>query len=207
MDTKVPLLFDLASFEKRKTPEQKQFEETNRQLLLDFREFVEKSMKRLHKVIFEQIEPESQDNKLPAIAMSGFLRGEFIRNYSNYCRKATRLRFKLITENGEWIYIKKLDRQKKPSNVETRANNIILYQLTALNHDKGANVFLGYTEPGDFTKVTGTYAVCIDGAKVQWISDLSLLEQKIQATVENLNPKVKGPSLKEGVVRLKKKRK
>lgn len=207
MNTKVSLLFDLASFEKRKTPEQNQFEETNKQLLLEFNDFVEKGLKRLHKVIFEQIEPESQDNKLPAIAMSGFIRGEFIRNYSSYCRKATRLRFKLITDNGEWIYIKKLDRQKKPSNIETRANNIILHQLTAINHDKGANIFLGYTEPGDFTKVTGTYAVCIDGEKVQWVSDLSLLESKVQATVENMNPKVKGPSLKVGVVKLKKKNK
>lgn len=211
MKTNLQALFDLSKLEKRKTPDQKEFEQTHQQILIDFRESVFRSMDRLHKEILEVIEPESQDNKLAAIAMSGYLRGDFIRNYPFLCRRATRSRFKLITDQGDLLYIKKLDKKKRPRNVLTKASALILHQLTAKNGgERGANVFLGYTEPGDYSHATGTYAVCIDGDEVKWISDLSLLggaELTGPAIKDGTPPATPNqPKLKEGTVRLKKRK-
>jgi len=194
-------LFDLSKFEKRRTSSQDEFEKNNHNLLIDFPEMVHLGHKRLHDDILSKIELRSRDNKLNATAMSGFLRGQLIEKYPNYCAKATKSRFKMHNDKSEWIFVKKLTSKKRPANIPTIANQVIINQLTDSDSDTQQNVFLGYTASKNLSHITGIYAVCIDGNKILWISDLIQYAKK-----EKLNPSIditKQTKLKEGIVKIK----
>src|SRR5690349_2299008 len=99
-------LFDFSKFEKRKTSDQKDFEDGNKQLLIDFKNFVPLCFKNLHKHVLSAIEPIDQDKNLHAVVMSGYLKGQFIRKYPHYCFMATKKRFKLYIDYTN-VYVKK----------------------------------------------------------------------------------------------------
>lgn len=191
-------LFDCAKFEKRKTSDQKSFEMANRELLIDYKNFVPNCFKKLHKNVLAAIEPIDQDKNLPAVVMSGYLAGEFKRKYPHYCTKATRKRFKLYIDYTN-VYVKKLDaRTKLPSNIPTDEALMILNNLTDTNADNGGNIFLGYTVSDDWSRIKGIYAVCIEGDKIVWISDLTNFGEEEKAPVITLKPKPIAPKVKTG---------
>jgi len=136
--------------------------------------------------------------------MISFIRQAIIKKYPNYCSKATKRRFKLFTPNNEWIFLKKLRNNRRPSNIETAANNIILHQYTENERDKAPNIFLGYTEANGYSMITGIYAVCIDGKDILWHTDISTLEIRETGILVSTKPKNDGPKLKDGVVKVKK---
>ena len=196
--SKLNTLFDFSKFEKRKTPDQKQFEAANKQLLIDFKNFVPVCFKNLHKKVLSSIEPIDQDKNLHAVVMSGFLKGQFIRKYPHYCFKATKQRFKLCIDYTN-VYIKKLDEKKKlPSNIPTDESLMIYNQLTDTDKDKSANVFLGYTVTDDWSQITGIYALCIEGEEIIWISDLKDFGEQPQTLVVTMKPTPTAPKVKEG---------
>lgn len=202
------LLFDLSQFGKRKAPAQSEFENKNIDLLIAFREMVPRAFIRLHKEIFSVIEPISQDKNLPSVVISGFLRGELIKHFPELCDNATKQRFKLTGANKERIFIKKLDDQKRPSNIPTIDSMLIYNQLSNSQVDVYPNVFLGYTASDDWSDYTGVFAVCIDGEKTLWVSDLMMLDDNRNSNVINMPVKPIAPSapkIKEGVVKIKKK--
>lgn len=206
MDTNLPLLFDISKFEKRKTPTQEAFEDANMQLLFIFHAAVYKAHERLHNEVLTLVRPSALDRNMPAVAMSCFIRDVLIQKFPEYCAKATKSRFKLVTPNGEWAFIKKLDSNKRPQNIETHTNELILNQVTKDAKDKAANVFLGYTAKGDNSKITGVYAVCIEGKKQHWLTDITTLLSKNQTTVTQFQNHKKQTKLKEGTVKLKKRK-
>lgn len=202
------LLFDLSQFEKRKAPAQNDFEAKNIDLLLAFREMVPRSFERLNREIFSVIEPISQDKNLPSVVMSGYLRGELIKQFPQYCYKSTKQRFLLVGEANEQIYVKKLDTQKRPSNIPTIDSVLIYNQLSKSHSDVYPNVFLGYTATDDWSGYTGVYAVCIDGQKTMWVTDLMMLDDNrstnsIKMPIEPIVPVA--PRIKDGVVKIKRK--
>jgi hypothetical protein len=203
--TNVQLLFDLSKFERRITPSQQEFEEKNMELLLAFKGFVPQCFKEMHGIL-SIIEPTAQDKILPAVLMSGLLRGKFIKNYPENCRKATKKRFKLIGGNYEWLYVKKLDRRKRPSNIATKSSLLILNQRSTSKQDKSPNVFLGYTVSSDWSEYTGVYAVCIEGSEILWLSDISLLGGSSLTRNIEVTPNNPGPKLKDGIVKVKTKK-
>lgn len=191
-------LFDFSKCEKRKPLGQQQFEDSNRQLLTDFKNFVPQCFERIHKQILPLIEPIDQGNNLQSELMSGFLKGQFIRKYPLLCYKATKQRFRLFVDNTN-IYIKKLDEKKKlPSNIPTNESLMILNNLTDSATDTDTNIFLGYTTPADKSKITGIYAVCIEGDDVIWCSDLSNFGEGEQSPVITMIPKPIMPKIKPG---------
>lgn len=197
-------LFDFTKFEKRKTAQQSEFENSNRELIIDFKNFTYTSFKNLHKKILSVIEPIDQDKNLYAVVMSGFLRGQFLRTYPHYCYKATSQRFKLFIDNTS-VYIKKLDSKTKlPSNIPTDESLMIYNQLTNSESDLGCNIFLGYTVSDDWSQLLGIYATCIEGEKIIWISDLNTFGESELPPIVELKPKPITPRLKADA---KKKRK
>ncbi|SMC54449.1 hypothetical protein [Pedobacter africanus] len=201
-------LFDLSQFRKKKAPAQEEFESNNLDILLAFRDIVPRCFERLHKEIFGVIEPVSQDKNLPAVVMSGFMRGELIKLFPEACRNATTQRFQLAGTKNEQIFIKKLDERRRPSNIPTVDSVLIYNQRSKSMADTTPNIFLGYTATDDWSGFTGTYAVCIDGDKTVWESDLSMLCDNrgsliVKMPVEPVAPKT--PKIKEGVVKIKKK--
>jgi hypothetical protein len=197
-------LFDFSKFEKRKPIEQKQFEKANAQLLRDFREFVPTCFEKLHKKVLANIEPIDQDRNLHAVVMNGFLKGQFIRKYPHLCYKATRQRFRLFVDNTN-VFVKKLDEKTKfPSNIPTDQSLMIYNQLTDSTSDKHTNVFLGYTVREDWSKITGVYAVCIEGEEIIWISDLNTFgEEQSTTPVIPMGPTPIKPKVKPGVKKKK----
>lgn len=196
--TKLNTLFDFSKFEKRKTNDQSEFEKSNTQLLIDFKNFVPICFQNLHKKILSVIEPIDQDKNLNATVMSGYLKGQFIRKYPHYCSKATKQRFKLNV-NSTYIYIKKLDKKTKvPSNIPTKESLMIYNQLTNSTSDTGCNIFLGYTVTNDWSMIKGIYAVCIEGENVLWMTDLKNFGDAELTPVVILKPKPIAPKVKEG---------
>ena len=63
-------LFDFSKFEKRKTADQSEFENSNRQILIDFKLFVPLCFKKLHQKVLSVIEPIDQDKNLNAVVMT-----------------------------------------------------------------------------------------------------------------------------------------
>lgn len=201
------LLFDLSDLEKRKPTSQKQFEEQHNELLCAMPGIIKNSFQRLNSEVLSNIELRSRDKNLAATTMIGLIKGELIKRFPNYCTNATKVRFKLKKDDGEWIYVKKLHLNKlgqpMPKNITTRSNEKIYNQRADDGEDKACNVFIGYTALKDMTEETGVYAICFDGQDVKWISDLNSLA-KATPTVQLENEKVE-TALKEGIVMLKKK--
>ncbi len=193
MQTNLQFLFDLSKFEKRKTPIQSEFEETNLELLLAFKQIVYDSHSKLHSYIHTLFRPGEMDRNQSAVSMSSFMRQGIL--------------FKLISPNNENIYIKKLDHKKRPSNIQTINNNLIIFQLTKSSKDVQPNIFLGYTANENYSIITGIYAVCIEGKAVKWITNISLLGGSAQAQLESITPIGGSPKLKDGIVKLKKSKK
>lgn len=204
MKTNLPFLFDPSKFERLKTPDQKQFETANLNLMLAFEDIVYDAHDQFHNKVLSLFKWGEMDKMLPAVAMISFIRQSFIRDYPSYCREATNQRFRLITDNGEYIYLKKLDDNKKPSNIETQSNNLILYQVTDDSSNKRPNVFFGYTTTEEYSKITGVYAVCLKGEQLMWVTNISNLRSSMGGLVATVTTPTE-PVLKPGIVKLKKK--
>lgn len=207
MITNLPNLFGFTKLDKRKTPVQKEFERSNLDFLLKVREIIYESFQDLHTKVFSLFGPSDMDKNMPAVAMISFIRKGIIKYFPDYCRTATRKRFKLVTPNNEYVYVKKLDDNMRPSNIETNANNIILHQLTTDKKDKGPNIFVGYTTTSDYSTLTGIYAVCIDGDTVVWRTDISDLYNDQAGAVVTMKPVGTPPKLKSGVVKVRRTKK
>lgn len=205
MAAKLLRLFDESQFEKRKTPVQSEFETGNRDFLLAFREMPYSAHQDLQTKIWIHFKPTEMDKNANAVMMISFIRQALIRQFPLYCSQATPSRFMLVTPSGEHLYIKKLDDDKMPSNIPTGNNTIILMQLSESKKDDNPNIFLGYTTTDTYSEITGTYAVCITGTKVDWISDLNNLDnEQQQGEIIPLTPVGTPPAaLKEGVVKIK----
>lgn len=201
---KVQDLFGNSMPEKRKTPSQKQFEKENLDLLLAFLEIVNDSFRLLNNQIFTLIPPGGgMDNKMPSITLISFIRTHIIQQFPYYCGKATKSRFKLVTPTKDNIYLKKLNPRKRPSNRKSKANDLILYQLTKSNEDKGGNVFLGYTTDKMFSQALGVYAVCLDGKDLVWESNIVDLAKKQKAKIIRLKKRGEKLALKKTAVPIK----
>jgi hypothetical protein len=200
--TNLNTLFDLSKYEKRKSSEQQEFESKNRDLLIFFKSCVPLCLKMVHKKVLSVIEPIDQDKNLRAVVMSGLLKGQFLRKYPHYCHKATKQRFKLFV-NGESIYLKKLDNNFMPSNILTKESFLIFNQLSSSNTDLGTNIFLGYVVEDDWSKIIGIYAVCIDGDKLLWYSDLKNFGEAELPPVVTIKPKPIAPRVKQGAKKRK----
>jgi roadblock/LC7 domain-containing protein len=204
MTTKVQTLFDLGKLEKRKTPTEQKFQDDNADLLNVFKDAVDYAFEMLHKKVFTVFKANAMDRNLPAVSVISFIKEYLIDKVPEHCRLATEGRFKLVTKDGQCIYVKKLDEKKMPSNISTTANDMIMHQFTASEYDAGGNVFFGYTTDEGYPKPTGIYAVCIDGNQKVWIFDIATIIKKAQSPVIKLTTKANKPKLKEGVVKIKK---
>lgn len=206
MNTNLQLSFDFTKFERRKTKAEKDFKEENLSLLVMFRELVLQSHEQLHKSIFKMFLPTDMDKNMPAVSMNSFIRQGLIRLFPMYCFKATKKRFKLITDSRACLFIKKLNKKLRPNNIDTNANKLIINQRTDDSADKDPIIFLGYTTPPDFSVITGIYAVCINGKETAWRIDLADLGNSA-ALLTSIKPKGTGPKLKDGIVKVKKQKK
>lgn len=198
-------LFGNSKQEKRKTPEQKQFEKENLALLLAFKDIVFEAFGTLHDRIFSVIKPGGgMDNKMPAVSIISLIRTGIIQKFPLYCGKATKSRFKLVTPAAQDnIYLKKLDFKRRPANRQSKANDLIMYQLTNSNKDKGGNVFLGYVTDKLYSSVLGIYAVCLDGKQRLWESDILDLARRQQAKIVRMKKKGEKLKLKETAIPIK----
>lgn len=202
MNTNLRYLFDPSKYVKVQVPEQKAFEEANAELMFAMEDLVIEGHKKLHTTILPLFKYEEMDKNLPAVAMISFIRQGFIRKYPQYCRKASRKRFRLITQNNEFIYLKKLDKKKRPSNIETHNNNLIIHQVTESKVDSLPNVFFGYTCSENYSVIKGVFAVCIRGKETLWVTNITDLRNQSGGSLVPLTPTAP-TQLKPGVVKLK----
>ena len=201
-------LFNEADFEVRKPANQKDFEDRYKDVLLAFPDMVDRAFMRLNMQIFSNVEPESRNKNLAAVCISGFLQGSMIKAFPNYCSyfiNHNGSRFKMRKDNYEWLYVKKLDENKRPSNIETDNSIKIMKQLSDSVMDTNANVFLGYVATEDNSYAQHIYAVYIVDKKVEWFTDLRGFVEKntFGEVVTPVTPPVQ-TELKEGTVTIKK---
>lgn len=199
--TKVLTLFDMGKLAKRQTPEEEKFLTNNEALIRCYDEAVDYAFDMLHRKVFTVFKPHFMDNKLPAIAVSSFIREYLIDKMPVQCRNADHARFKLTTDTGEFVYVKKLDENLLPMNIQTEANDLILYQLTTSGSAAPGNIYFGYQTDQGFPYVKSKYVVCIDGSKLLWkkdIADLRVSGKFLKIAAH------KSTQLKAGVVKLKK---
>lgn len=202
MSTKLMYLFDPAKYARLTVPEQEKFQKENENLMFAMEDAVYDALKSYQKEILPLFRRGGMDNNMPAVSMISFIKQAFITRFPQYCREATKARFRLITDSGEHIYLKKLNRKKRPQNIPTENNNRILYQVTDHSKTNRPNVFFGYTCTNNYSSITGVYAICIKGEEIVWVTDISSLRQS--AIVTSLDQPT-APVLKEGVVKLKSK--
>lgn len=196
-------LFDNLIYEKRQTPDEAAFQEENLSLLLTFPSLTEECMEFKAKELLSRIPVDSRDRNLHAVLMSGLLKGKLINMFPHYCREATHGRFRLRTEKGQWIYVKKLDDKLRPMNIETEQNMNILNQVSFSKADKGANIFLGYTSDKGNSQITGAYAICLDGDVLLWGINLFDLVASQGARKRQMQADVQQPQFREDLVKLK----
>jgi len=199
----LPKLFDMTQVQKRQTPSQEEFIEKNLALLLALKDIVLESFDQFHDNLLPLISPGGgMDNKLPSIAIISFIRTKIIQQFPKYCGKATKGRFKLVSTDLCNIYLKKLDFRKRPSNRQSKANDLILYQLTKNKEDKGGNIFLGYITDPLYNHVLGIYAVCLEGKELVWECNILDLVAKQSAKVVKMKKKGNRIKLKPGAKKL-----
>lgn len=199
-------LHDLWNYEPRKLAIQKEVEQKNEALLCRFVELVDNSFKRLHKEIYSVIKPEHRDKNLAAVVMSGYLQGDLSYEYPMFCAHSTKQRFKMKINGSEWVYVKKLNEKRKPSNVKTNANDKILMQLSDSDSDVEPNIFLGYIADESMLEAKEILAVYIQNGTVVWCSDLRDLVKSVAKRKPNqhlLNEEA-SIQIKSNVVKLKK---
>src|SRR6185437_120378 len=130
---KILTLFDPSDFEARKPANQTDFENRYKDVLAVFPAMVDEAFIRLSRDIYPVVEPASRDRNMMAVLISGFLKGQLVYRFPEYCTHYINnngSRFRLQKENYEWLYIKKLDVNKKPSNIETDNSVKIIKQLS-----------------------------------------------------------------------------
>lgn len=207
MVTNVPTLFDLSKLENRKTLSQTEFEKKHAELLMRFMDSVYDSFKTYHEKLSPHIRPGGMVNSWPASTINSLIRSAMIDHFPAYCAKATKSRFKLVGEEDQNIYLKKFNRRLRPTNRQSKANDLILYQLTSSNKDKGGNVFFGYTTDPTSSAPQEIYAVCLLGDELLWQCDIHEFARRQEAAkLIRMTPKAKKAKLKPGVLGLKKKK-
>ena len=197
-------MFDPSNYERKRTPEQQEFINNNFDFLISFRDIVYEANKELHQKIFVLFKPGEMDNNMPAVSMISFIRKRLVRNFPLYCEKATPARFKLTTPSREYLFVKKLDDDKRPSNIPTINNEKILNQCSESNDDLYPHIFIGYTSTEKCDVITGIYAVCIQGKEILWVTDINKLSSGVNGVLVDMNPKDNTPKLKAGIVKIRK---
>jgi hypothetical protein len=199
-------LFDPSEYDKLKTPVQDDFLNTNMDLLCSFPGIVDKSFERLQKEVLSTIEVRSRNRNLPAVVVSGFMAGYLKELYPTLCREKDG-RFFMRLQDHTKIYVKKLNAKFRPTwGKDTEINTLIVNQRADSDgEEKIGNVFLGYNSAEDNITAAGVYAVCIDGEEIIWRTDLrALAAGNINVPNKPLLPKNSPPSLKDGIVTIKK---
>lgn len=200
----IKTLFDDSDYQKKETPKEGEFKRQNIGLLKTYQEAVEYAFKKLHQQVFTIIKPNAMDRNLPSVSISSFIREYFITNMPFNCKDATSGRFKLTTETGEYIYLKRLYDNLMPSNIETTENDLILNQCLKPGDENKANIFLGYQTDDGYSNATGIFAVCIRKERI-WAFDInSALQQNQKSLYVKIKNTENKPKLKEGIVRIKK---
>lgn len=198
--------FNPADYEPRKSADQSKFEINYGDILYAFPEMVDTAFERLNKEIYPQVEPISRDKNMAPIMISGFLKGQIVSRFPVYCGVATNTRFRIQKENFEFIYVKKLDKKKKPSNIETQNSEMILHNVFSdLQDTSEANVFLGYISDHANTYAIEIHAVYLINKQVVWSTDLRdfvAKQNSLANTVQITNNQQM--ALKDGTVTLKK---
>lgn len=190
-------LFDMSKYDRRKTLSQIEFEKTNKEVLLAFPAAVDWALKRTHEEM-STIEPICIHPNLPATHMAGFVSGKMKMLFPDQCPlKATR-RFMMITRTS-CLYVKKLDKNLRPSNIETFESTVILNQRSTSSDDTLTNIFLGWTATEDYSQITGKYAVCIDGNNVLWYLNLTSFGSTGDPTTDAVPPTTTDPQISPAV--------
>ena len=100
--------------------------------------------------------------------MQGCLNEEFPENFS-FC-KGRRFYLKI---NGNILFCKKLDKNYKPCNIQTRTVKMYNEQLTENEDDNMPITYIGYRVTPSYSELLGIYAVHMTGGNIDWIADLA----------------------------------
>lgn len=102
--------------------------------------------------------------------VQGFLTSTFSQN-SGFCKGG---RF-YVEVGGHRLFFKKVNKDLKPQNIETKAVRMYEEQLSDDIHDTMPITYIGYQVSASYTELTGVYAVHIVSGNIEWCSDLSEL--------------------------------
>jgi len=128
--------------------------------------------------------------------MISFIKKKLIERFPFYCVNATMSRFKLTLPSGEFVYVKKLDDKKRPSNIETVENNEILFQVTKDKRDTAGNIFIGYNCQS-YSSVDAVYVVCLKGDELVWHQNILELQKSERAKIVDFSLTQKNVKLKD----------
>jgi hypothetical protein len=171
MQYKDKYLFANSQTQKRKTPDQQEFEREFNEVLQYSEYCMNEALKMMHNE--RGLYPPHYRNKnWTATVMNGFITGMLTEKYPDKM-KINQGVLRYVSDKAIIIF-KKLSDKYYPSNIQTQKVGRERNQLFALGELSVPIVYVGYVTNDTYDKLNGTYAVCLDDwDEIQWISDLT----------------------------------
>jgi len=194
-------LFANSQMQKRKTPEQEEFEKENLDVLGYSVKAVNQALELMHKE--RELYPFSyRGRNWAATTLNGFVQGIMLDKFPD----------KMKSFFGSYSYVgsksllkfKKLSDKLIPENIKTEKVDRERNQQALLFESNIPIIYIGYTVDSTMDEITGCYAVCLDDwDKLIWVSDLTdIAEASGNGRQIVIDPVVNGPEI--SLVRLKK---
>jgi len=164
-------LFANSQMQKRKTPEQEDFEYENLDVLGYAVKAINQALEMMHKE--RELYPFSYRGKnWAATTMNGFVQGIMLDKYPD--------RMKSFWGSYSYVGVKSLLKFKKlndkfiPENIKTEKVDRERNQQALLFETNIPIIYIGYTVDKTMDEITGCYAVCLDDwDRLIWVSDLT----------------------------------
>lgn len=164
-------LFANSQMQKRKTPEQEEFEFENLDVLGYAVKAVNLALEMMHKER-ESYPFSYRGRNWAATTMNGFVQGIMMDKYPD--------RMKSFFGSYSYVGVKSLLKFKKlndkliPENIKTEKVDRERNQQALLFETNIPIIYIGYTVDSTMDEITGCYAVCLDDwDKLIWVSDLT----------------------------------
>lgn len=194
-------LFANSQMQKRKTPEQEDFERENLDVLVYSVEVMNQALRMMHKE--RELHPFSyRGRNWAATTLNGFVQGLMLDKYpsrmKSFCGSYSYVGSKSLMK------FKKLNDKLIPENIKTEKVSRERNQQALLFEANIPIIYIGYTVDSTMDEITGCYAVCLDDwDKIIWVSDLTDIADTSDSGLQIVNDPVLN-SPETSLVRLRK---
>lgn len=192
------LLFDINKLLPRPIPEQAKFEEDYYRFLSAFPDIVDEAF-NLTTVARKRKDVRAINRNWFANEMSGNIGFLIMREFPHYV-KNVRGTYCLNLNFEYECYVKRLTQSLQPSYKHSDTSWANYNQRAMSPNDQVPIIYIGYKATKTNDDILGCYAVCIQGMKRLWVSDLNAIAPPSFGAITNSKPIVPlQPEVKVGI--------